>query len=136
MRNSIKETPDIRVQNVVHLLAGNPDNKCIQRIVLTAIGPKSIREPEEILLVYRVQHRDRRSLYDLIFESGDRERSLSAIRLRYVLAAARQRPIGSPLDPCVQISEVSFKVCFIGPPRQPVHTRRGVTLELIKHRPE
>src|SRR5512144_1873618 len=33
------------------------------------------------------------------------------------------------MDPCVQISEVSFKVCRIGLPRQPVHPGGGVALE-------
>src|ERR1700675_1377018 len=33
------------------------------------------------------------------------------------------------MDPCVQISEVSFKVCRIGLPRQAVHPGGGVALE-------
>jgi hypothetical protein len=38
-------------------------------------------EAEEIFLVDPIQHRSRRSLDDLVFEGGDRERPLSAIRL-------------------------------------------------------
>ena len=34
----------------------------------------------------------------------------------------RQCPIRSSLDPCVQISEVSFKVCLVVLPRYAVHT--------------
>src|SRR5216683_58658 len=33
------------------------------------------------------------------------------------------------MDPCMQISEVSLKVCRIGLPRQPVHPGGGVALE-------
>ena len=36
----------------------------------------------------------------------------------------------------MQISEVSVKVCFVGPPRHAVHTGGGVTLEREKRRPE
>ncbi len=40
------------------------------------------------------------------------------------------------MDPCVQISEVSFKVCRIGLPRQPVHPGGGVALEHEERFPE
>jgi hypothetical protein len=36
----------------------------------TASGPESIREANKVLLVYRIQHRDSRSLDDLVFEGG------------------------------------------------------------------
>src|SRR6185436_12546988 len=36
----------------------------------------------------------------------------------------------------MQISEVSVKVCFVGLPRQPVHTGGGVTLEREKCHPQ
>src|SRR5271163_1013882 len=40
------------------------------------------------------------------------------------------------MDPCMQISEVSFKVCRIGLPRQPVHPGGGVALEHEERFPE
>ena len=33
------------------------------------------------------------------------------------------------MNPRMQISEVSVKVCFVGPPRQPVHAGGGIALE-------
>jgi len=51
-----------------------------------------VRSPslaEEVFLVDRVQHCDRRSLDDFVFECGDRGRTLSAVRLRYVNPPAR-----------------------------------------------
>src|SRR4030095_2097196 len=36
----------------------------------------------------------------------------------------------------MQISEVSVKVCFIGPPRQPVDARGGITLERVERHPQ
>lgn len=62
---SSKERSNIGVQYVVHLGAGDADRQCIQRIVLAAPRSESIRGPEEILLVDRVQHRDCRPLDDL-----------------------------------------------------------------------
>src|ERR1700693_223401 len=40
------------------------------------------------------------------------------------------------MDPCVQINELSLKVCRIGLPRQPVHSRGGVALEREERLPE
>jgi hypothetical protein len=48
--------------------------------VLAAFGPESVREPEEVFLVDRVQHGDRGSLDDSILQSADRPRALLAIR--------------------------------------------------------
>jgi len=45
-----------------------------------APGPESIREPEEIFLVDRVEHRRRRPLDDLVFQRSNGERT-SPIRL-------------------------------------------------------
>jgi hypothetical protein len=47
----VEKGPDIRIEDVVHLLAGDPDNQGVQRIVLTAPCSEPIREPEEVLLV-------------------------------------------------------------------------------------
>jgi hypothetical protein len=40
------------------------------------------------------------------------------------------------MDPCMQISEVSLKVCGIGLPRQPVHPGGGVALKHEERFPE
>ncbi len=77
----VEETADVDLEYPVHLCAGDPDHQGVQRIVLAALGAEPVREPEEILLVDRVQHRGGRSLDDLVFESGNRDWALSAIRL-------------------------------------------------------
>src|SRR4051794_88418 len=64
----IEERPDVAIQDMVHLGAGDPDH---QRVVLAAPGPEAVREPEEVLLVDRVQHRHRRLLDDLVLQGGD-----------------------------------------------------------------
>jgi hypothetical protein len=46
----------------------------------SASGPEPVREPEEILLVDRVQHLDHRTLDDLFLQRCDAERALPAVR--------------------------------------------------------
>ena len=113
-----------------------PTVQGIQRIVLAAPGPEPVREPEEVLLVDRVQHRDRRPLDDLVLQGGDRQRALPAIRLRDVPPPGRLRPVRSPMDPIVQILDPALEVCLVVLPRQPVHAGRGVPLEREERQPE
>jgi len=93
---------------------------------------ESVREPEEVFLVDRVQHRNHRSLNDLVFESGDRERALSAIRLRYVHSPTWQRPVRSPMKSRVQILEVTLEVCIVLLPCQTIDASSRVLLKFIK----
>ena len=68
--------------------------------------------------------------------STARQGTLLAVGLRYIGPARRLRPVGSPMDPCVQISEVSVKVCLIGPPRQPIHAGSGRAFEREERLPK
>src|SRR5208283_4317701 len=93
--NFREKRPDIGVEYVVHLLAADPDDERVQRIVLAAFWSESIGEPEEILLVDRAQHPSHGSLDDFVFEGRHRERALLAVFLRNVAPTGWQRPIGS-----------------------------------------
>jgi len=70
-------------------------------MVLTAPWPEPIREPEEILLVDRVENSDHGTLEDFILQSGYTQRSLSAIRLRYEPPPNRLRPVAAAMDPAI-----------------------------------
>src|SRR3954464_11574859 len=59
LAHRVEERPDVGVQDGAHLGAGDPDRERIERVVRPAPGPEAIREPEEVLLVDRVQHRRR-----------------------------------------------------------------------------
>src|SRR3979490_1286429 len=91
--------------------------------------PESIREPEEVFLVDRVQQCDYRPLDNLVLEGCDRERTLPAIRLGNVDSPRRQCPIRSPLDPIMQVLDIAFEVCLVGLPRQPIHAGGCVLLK-------
>jgi hypothetical protein len=136
LAHRVEERSDIGVQYPVHLLAADPDHERIHRIMRAASRPEPVREPEEVLLVDRVQHRSRRPLDDLVFESRNRERTLPPIRLGYVDPPRRQWPICSPVDPRMQALEIVLKVCFVGRPCQPVHARSRIPLELAECFPQ
>lgn len=116
----VEEAANIGVQYPAHLLADDPGRQRVQRIVLASVRTESIREPGEVFLVDRVQHREGRSLGDLVFESGHRERALAAVRLRYVPPPRRLRPIRSPMDPAVQIGELALEIGLVVLPCDPV----------------
>src|SRR5215469_2402832 len=84
LTNRIKERADVGVQYEVHLPGFDRDHERIHGVVSTAAGPEPVREPEEIFLVDRVQHRGHCPLDDLVLQCCDRERALSAVCLGYV----------------------------------------------------
>jgi hypothetical protein len=101
-----------------------------------ASWPEPVREPEEVLLVDRVQHRDRRPLDDLVFESSNRERALSAIRLWYVRSPTWQRPVRSPVEPRMQSLEIAREVGIVILPCQAIHASGGVVVPENSIRPD
>src|SRR5215467_450633 len=56
-----------------------------------------------------------------VFQGGDRERALPAVRLGYVLTPGRQCPIRSPLDARVQAMEICLHICRVVLPCHPVY---------------
>ena len=85
MANRVKETTDISVQYPVHLGARNSNGQCIQRVILPALWPKTIRESEEVLFVYCVEYLHQCALDDFIFQCCDTQRALASIRFGNVL---------------------------------------------------
>src|SRR5215470_960482 len=53
----VEKGSDIRIKNEVHLLVGDPDRQSVQRIVLAALRPEAVAEPEELFLVDAVRYR-------------------------------------------------------------------------------
>src|SRR5215472_6399941 len=94
----IEKAPDVNLEYPVHLCAADPDDQRVQRIMLASSRSEAIRKYEEVGLVDRVQHCDRRPLYEFIFQGGDCDWALSSIRLRNVVSPARHRPIRPAVD--------------------------------------
>jgi hypothetical protein len=94
-----------------------------------ALGPESIGEPEEFLLINLVQYGGGRSLDDFVLECRHSERTLSSIGLRYAPAAGWLRPIRSPMDSGMQVREISLKIGLVVLPFHAVHSCRRISLE-------
>src|SRR5204863_8849031 len=75
----VEKGSNVRVKNEVHAPGGDPDAERIQRIVLSALGPEPITEPEEVLLIDCVQYRSGRSLNDLVLKRRHRQGALAAV---------------------------------------------------------
>jgi hypothetical protein len=120
----------------VHTLGGDPNDQGVQRIVLATLGAETVAEPEELLLVDAVQHGHDRFLDDLVLQRRHRQWALFSIRLRYVRPARWQSPVRPAMNPCMQISEVSVKVCCVGLPCQTVYPGSGFALEREERLPE
>jgi len=80
MVDRVEERPDIRVEHPVHPLPMEPNPQCVQRLMLAASGPEPIGEPEELGLVDGREDGHHRLLDDLVFQGGDAQRPLFAVR--------------------------------------------------------
>jgi hypothetical protein len=132
----VEERSDVGVQYPVHLGAGDPNRECVERIVRPAPGPEAIREPEEVLLVDRVEHRRRSPLDDLVLQRRDGQRAPAAVHLGDEPAAGGLRPIRSPVDPLVEVLDPTIEVRLVGLPCHPVHAGSGLSLESEERHPE
>src|SRR5260370_8039525 len=92
----IEERPDVGVQYEVHLPAFDPDTERVKRIVRAAPRPEPVTEPEEVFLVDRIQQCGRPPLDDLVLQSTNPSRPLSASRLSYVHPPSTQSTLPSP----------------------------------------
>jgi len=100
--------------------------------VLAAARAKSIAEPEEFLLVDRIQQRSCGPLDDFVLKGDDCQRTLPPIGLRNVPTPRGLRPIGSPVDPIPQIVDLAIEIGVVALPRHPVDTRSRLPLQCEK----
>src|SRR5947209_9421258 len=94
-------------------------------------SPRSepVRKAEKIRFVDGVQHLDRGTLDDLVFQRRYSERSLPPVGLRYIHPTHRLGSVRSAFQPFREILEVLLQFLAVVPPRLPVHTRRGFLLQ-------
>jgi hypothetical protein len=72
----------------------------------------------------------------LVLQRGNRQRTLSAIRLRDKPPPRWLRPIRSPMDPVVQVLDPAIEVCLVVLPRHPVRSGCGIPPQGIERRPQ
>ena len=64
----IEKRANVGIHDPVHLSALDSCCECVQRIVLSASRPESVRKPEKIHFVDRAQHRDDGLLHNLVLD--------------------------------------------------------------------
>src|SRR2546430_371636 len=94
-------------------------------------SPRSepVRKAEKIRFVDGVQHLNRGTLVDLVFQRRYSERSLPPVGLRYIHPTHRLGSVRSAFQPFREILEVLLQFLAVVPPRLPVHTWRGFLLQ-------
>src|ERR1700730_14754146 len=70
---------NVQIQHPVHFLLRDSDVQRIQRVMLAAPRPESVRKSLEVLFPDRVEYFPYRSLYDFIFQRRDSQWSLPSI---------------------------------------------------------
>ncbi len=132
----IEERPDVGVADPVDPPLPQPIRKRVQRIVLSAPGPEPIAEPQELRLADRRQKRHHSRLDDLVFQCGNAERTLPAVRLRNVPSAGGQRSIRSSMHAGMEVPEVRLQSLRVPRPRQAINSWRSGLLQAEEARPE
>jgi len=69
--NTIQKPSDVGVKNVVHLLPQKRIRQRVQRLMLAASGPKTIREAEKVFLIDLIEDGDHGLLDNLILQRRD-----------------------------------------------------------------
>jgi site-specific DNA recombinase len=128
----IEEALDVGIKHVVHLPFHERIRQRIQRLMLAASRTKSIRETEEVLLIYLIEDGDHRVLDDLVLQCGDPERTFPSVAFLDVDPSRWQRPICSAMQPAVQIGEPTLQPGFILLPCHPIHAGCSLAFQRTK----
>src|SRR5690606_8248779 len=97
--DGIEETTDIGVKHPVHSLSFEGHRERIQCLMSTTSRPKSVRKPEKLHLINRVEDFNDRPLNDLIFQRCDTQRALPAIPFGDKYPTRRFRSVRSSMQP-------------------------------------
>src|SRR6266404_6048134 len=129
VRKAIEKAFAVQIEHPVHFSRQQSRVQSIQRLMLAAPWSEPVRKSKKIRFVDSVQHLDRRTLDDLVFQRRDSERSLPPVGLRDKHSTHRLRSVRSSLQPFGKVLEIPLQFFSVMPPRLPVHTRRGFLLQ-------
>jgi hypothetical protein len=98
--STVQEALKVGIDDPAHPLCfAYPDHQGIQRIVLAAPGPETVREPEQDFLIELVQYGGGCNLHNLVIKRRHGERSLPSVGFRYIPTPGWLRSVRSPMDP-------------------------------------
>ena len=129
VRNRIEKAANVNIEHPVHFSRKQSRVERVQRLMLASPGSEPVGEPEEIRFVDSVQHLDRCTLDDLIFQRRYSERPLPPVGLRYIHPTHRLGSVRSSLQPMGEILEIVLEGLAVVPPRLSIDTGRGFLLQ-------
>src|SRR6266852_56414 len=129
VRKAIEKAFDVQIQHPVHFSRQQSRVQRIQRLMLAAPWSEPVRKAEKVRFIDSIQHLDRRTLDNLVFQRRHSERSLPPVGLRDKHPTHRLRSIRSSLQPFREVLEIDFQLLAVVPPRLPVHARSGFLLQ-------
>src|SRR5256884_5699196 len=127
--NPVEKAANVKVEHPVHLSRQQTRVERVQRLMLASPRSEPVRKAEKIRFVDGVQHLNRGTLDDLVFQRRYSERSLPPVGLRYIHPTHRLGSVRSAFQPFREILEVLLQFLAVVPPRLPVHTWRGFLLQ-------
>src|SRR5467141_3459036 len=125
----IEKTFNVQIKHPVNFLRQQSRVQRIQRLMLTAPWSEPVRKIEKVRFIDGIQHLDRRTLDDFVFQRRDSERSLPPVGLWYVHPTHRLRSVRSSLQPFGKILEISLQLLAVVSPRLSIHARRSFLLQ-------
>src|SRR5882762_4280841 len=125
----IEKVANIQIEHPVHFSRQQSPVERVQRWMLASPGSEPVREPEEVRFVDSVQHLDRCTLDDLVFQRRYSERPLPPIGLRYIDPTHRLGSVRSSFQPMGKILETVLEGLAVVPPRLSVDARRRFLLQ-------
>jgi len=130
----VVERPDVGVEHPANPPV-DPHGERIQCVVRTPAGPESVREPQKLRLVDRLQNPPHRLLDALVFQRRDTERALASIAFRDVHAPDRLRVIAPTVDAVLQVVQALVETVAVPGPGHRIHAgRRVATKALVRLR--
>src|SRR5713101_7535746 len=129
VREAIEKAFDVQIEHPVHFSRQQSRVQSIQRLMLTAPWSEPVRKIEKVRFVDSIQHLDRRTLDDFVFQRRNSERSLPPVGLRDKHPTHRLRSVRSSLQPFEKILEIFLQLLPVVPPRLSVHARRSFLLQ-------
>src|SRR5215472_15558295 len=127
---SVIKLTDVGIEHPVHFSRSDPNRQRIQRLVRAALRSETVGKFQEVLFIDSVQHLDRGTLDDLVFQRGNAEwaKLTRFTHLRDVNSANRSRPVGSSLESMGEILEVGLEGLAVVLPRLAVDPCRSILL--------
>ena len=114
MAHGIKEALDIRIKHPIHRPAIDTGIQSIQRIMLAASRPESIRKPDEVFLIDCRENLSDGLLDNFILQAPDAQWSLRTVGLWDICPLGRPSPIAPFVHPVVQVLQVFVELFPVG----------------------